>query len=207
MGSRTRRSPCSQRRPPVLSLPRGCRCGIHGLDQLPAAQLWSDGCFGTVSDGLDGTVPGAEKAQKAQIRAAEVSLSVVGCRWVSLGVVGCRWVSLGVTWGASSGALDMGITSQSHIWDVIPLDIAAGQPPPHFFRGAGIAPGGPGRLGHETRQGSLHVALKSVVVRPELADLNVIIQVEEWHSSDRFGGTVRARESGHLGPESVVRRR
>ena len=26
--------------------------------------------------------------------------------------------------------------------------------PPHFFRGAGIAPGGPGRLGHETRQGS-----------------------------------------------------
>ena len=122
------------------------------------------------SDGLDGTVPGAEKAQKAQIRAAEVSL--------------------GVTWGASSGALDMGITSQSHIWDVIPLDIAAGQPPPHFFRGAGIAPGGPGRLGHETRQGSLHVALKSVVVRPELGDLNVIIQVEEWHSSDRFGGTV-----------------
>ena len=77
--------------------------------------------------------------------------------------------------------------------------------PPHFFRGAGIAPGGPGRLGHETRQGSLHVALKSVVVRPELGDLNVIIQVEEWHSSDRFGGTVRARESGHLGPESVVR--
>ena len=54
--------------------------------------------------------------------------------------------------------------------------------PPHFFRGAGIAPGGPGRLGHETRQGSLHVALKSVVVRPELGDLNVIIQVEEWHS-------------------------
>ena len=41
-------------------------------------------------------------------------------------------------------------------------------------------------------QGSLHVALKSVVVRPELGDLNVIIQVEEWHSSDRFGGTVRA---------------
>ena len=62
------------------------------------------------SDGLDGTVPGAEKAQKAQIRAAEVSL--------------------GVTWGASSGALDMGITSQSHMWDVIPLDIAAGQTPP-----------------------------------------------------------------------------
>ena len=24
-------------------------------------------------------------------------------------------------------------------------------------------------------------------------------RVEEWHSSDRFGGTVRARESGHLG--------
>ena len=78
---------------------------------------------------------------------------------------------------------------------------------PHFFRGAGIAPGGRGRLEHETRQGSLHVALKSVVVRPELGDLNVIIQVEEWHSSDRFGGTVRARESGHLGPESGVRRR
>ena len=32
------------------------------------------------SDGLDGTVPGAEKAQKAQIRAAELSLSVVECR-------------------------------------------------------------------------------------------------------------------------------
>ena len=27
--------------------------------------------------------------------------------------------------------------------------------PPHFFRGAGIAPGGPGRLGHETRQGAM----------------------------------------------------
>ena len=38
---------------------------------------------------------------------------------------------------------------------------------------------------HETRQGSLHVALKSVVVRPALGDLNVIIQVDEWHSSDR----------------------
>ena len=101
----------------------------------------------------------------------------------------CRWVSLGVTWGVPRGA----------------LDIVAGQPPPHFFRGAGIAPGGPGRLGHETRQGSLHVALKSVLVRPELGDLNVIIQVEEWHSSDRIGGTVRARESGHLGPKSVVR--
>ena len=25
--------------------------------------------------------------------------------------------------------------------------------------------------------------------RAELGDLNVIIQVEEWHSSDRFGGT------------------
>ena len=24
---------------------------------------------------------------------------------------------------------------------------------------------------------------------PELGDLNVIIQVEEWHRSDRFGGT------------------
>ena len=47
-----------------------------------------------------------------------------------------------------------------------------------------------------------------VVVPPEWGDLNVIIQVEEWHSSDRFGGgTVRARESGHLGPESGVRRR
>ena len=44
-----------------------------------------------------------------------------------------------------------------------------------------------------------------VCERPELGDLNVIIQVEEWHSSDRFGGTVRARESGHLGPESGVR--
>ena len=30
--------------------------------------------------------------------------------------------------------------------------------PPHFFRGAGIAPGGPGRLGHETRQGSFELA-------------------------------------------------
>ena len=38
----------------------------------------------------------------------------------------CRWVSLGVTWGVPRGA----------------LDIVAGQPPPHFFRGAGIAPGG-----------------------------------------------------------------
>ena len=37
------------------------------------------------------------------------------------GPLKCRWVSPG---GASSGALDMGITSQSHIWDVIPLDIA-----------------------------------------------------------------------------------
>ena len=44
-----------------------------------------------------------------------------------------------------------------------------------------------------------------VCERPELGDLNVIIQIEEWHSSDRFGGTVRARESGHLGPESGVR--
>ena len=96
-------------------------------------------------------------------------------------------VSLGVTWGVPRGA----------------LDIVAGQTPPHFFRGAGIAPGGPGRLGHETRQGSLHVALKSVVVRPELGDLNVIIQVEEWHSSDRFGGTVRARESGHLACSNI----
>ena len=117
-------------------------------------------------------------------------------------------MSLGVTWGASSGALDMGITSQSsHVGCNSPRYCGWATPPPHFFRGAGIAPGGPGRLGHETRQGSLHVALKSVVVRPELGDLNVIIQVEEWHSSDRFGGTVRARESGHLGPESVVRRR
>ena len=33
----------------------------------------------TATDGCFGTVPGAEKAQKAQIRAAEVSLSVVGC--------------------------------------------------------------------------------------------------------------------------------
>ena len=74
------------------------------------------------------------------------------------GPLKCRWVSLGVTWGVPRGA----------------LDIVAGQPPPHFFRGAGIAPGGPGRLGHETRQGSLHVALKSVVVRPELGDLNVV---------------------------------
>ena len=114
-------------------------------------------------------------APKAQIRA-------LNCRWVSLGVVRCH---LGVPRGA--------------------LDNCGWAKPPHFFRGAGIAPGGPGRLGHETRQGSLHVALKSVVVRPELGDLNVIIQVEEWHSSDRFGGTVRARESGHLGPKSVVR--
>ena len=34
--------------------------------------------------------------------------------------------------------------------------------------------------------------------RSELGDLNVIIQVEEWHSSDRFGGTVRARESAQI---------
>ena len=39
--------------------------------------------------------------------------------------------------------------------------------------------GGPEGLddsGMKPRQGSLHVALKSVVVRPELGDLNVIIQ-------------------------------
>ena len=55
-------------------------------------------------------------------------------------------------------------------------------PPPTSSGEPGSLRGGPGRLGHETRQGSLHVALKSVVVRPELGDLNVIIQVEEWHS-------------------------
>ena len=98
------------------------------------------------------------------------------------GPLKCRWVSLGVTWGGPEGG------TRYCGWAT----------PPHFFRGAGIAPGGPGRLGHETRQGSLHVALKSVVVRPELGDLNVIIQVEEWHSSDRFGGTVRAPRSAQI---------
>ena len=44
----------------------------------------------------------------------------------------------------------------------------------------------------------------------DTGDLNVIIQVEEWHSSDRFGGTVRARESAIWDPKvalGVVRRR
>ena len=113
-----------------------------------------------------------------------------GAQKAQIRALKCRWVSLGVTWGVPRGA----------------LDIVAGQTPPHFFRRAGIAPGGPGRLGHETRQGSLHVALKSAVVRPELGDLNVIIQVEEWHSSDRFGGTVRARESGDFRGERLRRR-
>ena len=34
--------------------------------------------------------------------------------------------------------------------------------------------------------------------RSELGDLNVIIQVEEWHSSDRLHGTVRAPRSAQI---------
>ena len=55
------------------------------------------------SDGLGGTVPGAEKAQKARF-----------------GPLKCRWVSLGVTWGASRGALDMGnYIPKSHSGEVL----------------------------------------------------------------------------------------
>ena len=43
-----------------------------------------------------------------------------------------------------------------------------------------------------------HLAELRLQHRSELGDLNVIIQVEEWHSSDRLHGTVRAPRSAQI---------
>ena len=42
-------------------------------------------------------------------------------------------------------------------------------------------------------------------IMPHLDEFDPAVEAEFRRSPDRFGGTVRARESGHLGPESGVR--
>ena len=156
------------------------------------------------SDGLHGTVPGAKNGENRPEWRPEVSLGVT---WPGV------WRLLDLVVGATSpspppaprpgSAVGRGNVDHARRHAV---------PPAMATRSSRIVLCPAPRSTPPTRSGKCWDLSDSSSSescrqssRAELGDLNVIIPVEEWHSSDRFGGTVRARESGHLGPESVVR--